>query len=145
MKKKEKVDVIQTPSKIVSAVFTIPTSFSYESVKVEISGITSNDELIEKYNELVEMFRPAPKPVPVKEPFKPYNMPRKENVVDSKESGPDDATIELQKQDIVALLEKNHDFICKGKDREEIAEKVKDITGFTLAEVNYEKIIDGLK
>src|SRR3990167_10460202 len=74
---KEKETVIQTPSKIVSVVFTIPTSFSYESVNVEISGVADNNELVEKYNELVEMFRPKPKPVPVKEPMKSYTVARK--------------------------------------------------------------------
>src|SRR3990167_9466222 len=77
---KEKETVIQTPSKIVSVVFTIPTSFSYESVKVEISGVADNNELVEKYNELVEMFRPKPKavpaPVPAKAPMKSYSVPR---------------------------------------------------------------------
>src|SRR3990167_9421052 len=74
---KEKKAVIQTPSKIVSVVFTIPTSFSYESVKVEISGVADNNEIVEKYNELVEMFRPKPKPAPIIPPMKPYKVERK--------------------------------------------------------------------
>lgn len=146
--KKEAEVVTQSPSKIVSVVFTIPTSFSYESVKVEISGVADNDELVSKYNELVDIFRPKAKPVPIKEPFKPYTVPRKFAPSDDEAGGavmPDEKTIALQKQDIAALLEKNHDFVCSGKDKKVISDKVFDITGLLLEEENYEKIIDSLK
>lgn len=145
---KKEVEVAQSLSKIVSVVFTIPTSFSYESVKVEISGVADNTELVEKYNELVDLFRPKAKPVPVKEPFKPYTVTRKVAASDDEAGGavmPDEKTIALQKQDIAALLEKNHDFVCAGKDKKVISDRVFFITGMLLEEENYEKIIDALK
>src|SRR3990167_8398819 len=109
--KKQKEMVTVTPSKIVSVVFTIPTSFSYESVKVEISGVADNNELVAKYNELVEMFRPKPKPAtptPVKEPMKAYTVHRKVAPADDEAGGAviredvvDDDTLTLQKLDVV--------------------------------------------
>lgn len=154
MKKEKKIKevVVLAPSKIVSVVFTIPTSFSYESVKVEMTGIEGNDELVLKYNELVEIFRPAVKPVVSKEVMKPYAMPRKVAASDDEAGGAvireevkDNDTVALQKLDIVSLLEEKHSFMCKGKTKKEISDKVFDITGLLLEEANYEKIIDGLK
>lgn len=154
MKKEKKIvkeKVIQAPSKIVNVVFTIPTSATYESVKIELTGIADNDELVAKYNELVEMFRPKPKPTPVKEPFKPYTVARTVPPSDDEAGGAvireevDEKTIVLQKEDIVVLLEKNYDFVCKGKTKKEVFDKVFDITGLLLEESNYEKIIDALK
>lgn len=62
-KKKEKVAPVSAPTKVVNVVFTIPTAFSYESVKVEYSGLADTNEIVEKYNELVDTFRPKPKPI----------------------------------------------------------------------------------
>src|SRR3990167_4708487 len=150
--KKQKETVIQTPSKIVSVVFTIPTSFSYESVNVEISGVADNNELVEKYNELVEMFRPKPKPAPVKEPMKAYTVPRKVPPADDEAGGAviredavDNDTLTLQKLDVVALLEEKHGFMCKGKTRKEISDEVFDITGLLLEDSNLANVIDALK
>ena len=153
--KKEVAQVMQTPSKIVNVVFTIPTSFSYESVKVEISGVAENAELVEKYNELVELFRPKPKPVvpaPAKEPMRPYTVARKVPAADDEVNGAvnreeiaDENTIALQKQDIVELLEKNHGFVCKGKTRKAISDRVFEITGLLLEDSNLAPVIDGLK
>jgi len=155
VEEKKVEEVVQTPSKIVNVVFTIPTSFSYESVKVEISGVADNNELVEKYNELVEMFRPKPKPViptPVKEQMKPYQMPRKIAPADDEAGGAviredkvDNDTLTLQKLDVVALLEEKHAFMCKGKTRKEISDKVFDLTGLMLADDNLPAIIDALK
>src|SRR3990167_11141687 len=155
---KEKETVIQTPSKIVSVVFTIPTSFSYESVKVEISGVADNNELVEKYNELVEMFRPKPKavpspaPAPAKAPMKSYSVPRAVPPADDEAGGAviredkvDNDTLTLQKLDVVALLEEKHAFMCKGKSRKEISDKVFDLTALMLADDNLPAIIDALK
>lgn len=156
MKKEKKVvKVIQAPIKIVSVVFTIPTSFSYESVKVELTGIADNGELVSRYNELVDIFRPKPKltPItPVKEPMKSYTVARTVPPSDDEAGGAviredkkDEKTIALQKEDIVALLEKNHKFVSKGKTKKEISDKVFDCTGLLLEETNFSDIIDALK
>src|SRR3990167_3123104 len=105
--KKQKEIVIQTPSKIVSVVFTIPTSFSYESVKVEISGVADNNEIVEKYSELVEMFRPKPKPAPIAiPPMKPYRVEKKEEpeVATDKQFLSKDEIEEVQKGQIRQLM-----------------------------------------
>lgn len=149
--KKEVPELVQSPGKIVNVVFTIPTSFSYESVKVELSGVADNAELVEKYNELVELFRPKPKPMPVKEPMKPYQVPRKVAPADDEAGGAvirdeiDNDTLTLQKLDVVALLEEKHGFMCKGKSRKEISDKVFEITGELLADDNLASVIDALK
>ena len=151
VEEKKVPELSQTPSKITSVVFTIPTSFSYESVKVEMSGVADNAELVEKYNELVELFRPKPKPTPVKEPMKSYSVPRKVPAADDEAGGAviqdavDNDTLTLQKLDVVALLEEKHAFMCKGKTRKEISDKVFDLTGVLLADDNLEAVIDGLK
>lgn len=148
VEEKKNVEPIATPSKVVNVVFTIPTAFSYESVKVEYSGLADTNEIVEKYNELVDTFRPKPKPAPVKEPFKPYTVPRKVQAHEDEAGGHMDEaekTIALQKQDIAELLKKNHDFDCTGKPRAEIEAKVMTITGLVLAESNFEDIIDKLK
>ena len=77
-KKKEKVEPVSAPSKVVNVVFTIPTAFSYESVKVEYSGLNDTNEIVEKYNELVDTFRPKPKPAVKAVPDKPWRVERKQ-------------------------------------------------------------------
>lgn len=143
------------PSKIVNVVFTIPTSVAYESARVEISGVADNAELVEKYNELVDIFRPKPKPVapkPVAEPMKAYSIPRKIAPADDEAGGAvikedvvDEKTIALQKQDILELLTRNHDFSWVGKTRQQISDKIFEITSLPLREDEYPRIIDALK
>lgn len=152
IEEKKVLEPVATPSKVVSVVFTIPTAFSYESVKVEYSGLVDTNEIVEKYNELVETFRPKPKPAPVKEPMKAYNVPRKVPAADDEAGGAviqpdvvDNDTLILQKLDVVALLEEKHAFMCKGKTRKEISDKVFDLTSLLLADDNLPEIIDKLK
>lgn len=147
-KEKKKVVLVNEPAKIMKVIFRVPTSVPYESVEVEVSGLASLEEVKGQYNQIVESFRPAPKPAALREPMKPYTVPRIVPAADDEAGGAvmtDEKTIALQKQDIVALLEKNHDFVCLGKDRKVISDKVFDITGLLLEEENYENIIDRLK
>lgn len=85
MKKKEKkeeakVILVNEPAKIMKVIFRVPTSVPYESVEVEVSGLASLEEVKGKYNDIVESFRPAPKPKP--EPMRPYTVQRTAPVED---------------------------------------------------------------
>jgi len=152
VKEKKVVELVQTPGKIVNVVFTIPTNIPYESARVEISGMEDDNELVQRYNDLVQLFRPKPKQTPTKEPLSPYSVPRKVPASDDEAGGAvikeevlDDDTIALQKLDIVTLLEEKHGFMCKGKTKQEISDKVFEITSLALREDQYADIIDALK
>ena len=144
----KKIDLVTEPSKIMKVIFRVPTSVPYESVEVEVSGLASLEEVKGKYNEIVESFRPSVKPLPPKEPMKSYGIPRRVPAADDEAGGAvltEERAVEMQKLDIVAFVEEKHDFMCKGKSKKEISDKVFDLTGLLLEEANFEKIIDGLK
>lgn len=157
-KKEERIELVNEPAKIMKVIFRVPTSVPYESVEVEVSGLASLEEVKGKYNQIVESFRPAPKPPKpqgvqiLNPPMAPYSVPRKVPAADDEAGGAvireetvDDNTLTLQKLDVVSLLEEKHNFMCKGKSRKEISDKVFDITGILLEDSNLGAIIDALK